>query len=541
MTRYLTAVENGERVGLISFTNAAVDEARRRAGRHRVALHPPHFVGTIDTFLHQFFVTPEIVRKRGRRPTYLPSWDDLPDSHPRRTMRLRNVPGVGVRLSCFRPADGKTTLIDARLDRNERFYVAEVDEQASRAELVALAHESITKNLRGALLDSELARAVAYALVRPPESRLIERICTRFTLLLVDEAQDCDAAEFAVLRRVAERIPVVFVADPDQAIFEFRGGTPSLFSDIRDEQPAAARMAMSTNYRSTPAICAVTTGLRCVGDAEIIAADATDQRPVLVIEGTPAQQGRRFLEALAGRGLEPDDAIVLAHGWALATSVAGRSRPPKGTACGDRLAYLCGVLDATPSSPEDRIDALRECERILLHLVDWKKPERRRVNRTDQLLLLDRSDAWLRSSAGLLMAQLRAAPDRDTFGRVARDTIATILSDLPRPHVKLASNVKRPTAAMWTKRAKPMTDTLRFSTIHSAKGREFPAVLLAISSGGDGDPLADWAADHNTEPRRVLYVGASRAQQLLAFGCKPQDGPRLLRLLETHNVAALQL
>jgi superfamily I DNA/RNA helicase len=51
---------------------------------------------------------------------------------------------------------------------------------------------------------------------------------------------------------------------------------------------------------------------------------------------------------------------------------------------------------------------------------------------------------------------------------------------------------------------------------------EFDAVLLALPAGlrktNGLDVLDEWEQGLNREARRVLYVGASRARRVLAFG-----------------------
>lgn len=71
-----TAEEPRRGIALISFTNAAVDEVRRRCGTQEEALRAPHFVGTFDTFIHRFIVTPLYV-KAYRKPNYVQSWTDV--------------------------------------------------------------------------------------------------------------------------------------------------------------------------------------------------------------------------------------------------------------------------------------------------------------------------------------------------------------------------------------------------------------------------------------------------------------------------------
>ncbi|HKW58573.1 MAG TPA: ATP-dependent DNA helicase [Candidatus Dormibacteraeota bacterium] len=63
---------------------------------------------------------------------------------------------------------------------------------------------------------------------------LRERLSEKFKLVLVDEFQDVDPAQFELLRLVAppERRPrLVVVGDPDQSIYGFRGTVPRLLSN----------------------------------------------------------------------------------------------------------------------------------------------------------------------------------------------------------------------------------------------------------------------------------------------------------------------
>jgi len=63
--------------------------------------------------------------------------------------------------------------------------------------------------------------------------RLLERMRSKFRLILVDEFQDVDPAQFALLRLLAPpelRPRLVVVGDPDQSIYGFRGTVPRLLS-----------------------------------------------------------------------------------------------------------------------------------------------------------------------------------------------------------------------------------------------------------------------------------------------------------------------
>ncbi|MEU9111301.1 AAA family ATPase [Streptomyces sp. NPDC048483] len=74
-----TAEENRRGVALISFTNAAVEEARRHFGYQTDTLRAPHFVGAFDTIIHRFLVTPLYVKAFNQKPNYEPDGRAHPD------------------------------------------------------------------------------------------------------------------------------------------------------------------------------------------------------------------------------------------------------------------------------------------------------------------------------------------------------------------------------------------------------------------------------------------------------------------------------
>lgn len=74
---------------------------------------------------------------------------------------------------------------------------------------------------------------------------------------LLDEAQDTDASQIAVLRLVAGAGGVTAVGDCDQALYAFRGaGGGQVASQFAAAFPLTRRLELSANYRSSPAIVA---------------------------------------------------------------------------------------------------------------------------------------------------------------------------------------------------------------------------------------------------------------------------------------------
>ena len=522
-----SASETDRGVALLSFTNAAVDEVRERCGGNAHMLQAPHFLGTIDRFLHRFVVSPAVSAELRRMPEYWASWDDLPGETKR--VRVGSVPGVGVRLSQFRMRmDGTIELQEQGLSWEERAYLSKVSEADKVDEVVHRASGWIGSYLRGGVYDANAARVKAYESLQGEDGpAILQRLARRFSEVLVDEAQDCDEPEIEILKQLAsEGVTTLVVADPDQAIFEFRGSDPQLFLDYRDSHDEDAIEDLSTNWRSTQSICEAVTSLRCAGNAAITPSNVDACCPVYVLAGDVEDQRTKFLALLNEHDIALADAIVLGHRRNDAQAVSGRPSLASGSrALGNQLAEACSRLQRPSADVKDRREAIKSVERIVMELVAWP------VNLADagidtQLAALDRSRGWLRQTAAALVAGLSTIDQQDSFGPKARSLTAARLEGIPFGSKTLGHVLRRPDDAVWAAARQAVggghEQALDFDTIHGAKGMEFPAVLVALPTQlrkvDERTVLEDWAGGVNSEPRRVLYVGASRAESLLAYG-----------------------
>jgi exodeoxyribonuclease V beta subunit len=123
-----------------------------------------------------------------------------------------------------------------------------------RAEFAARVRPTLERELRrrGLLTYDTMLSRLAERIQAPgegPDGPLAAAIRGRFRAALVDEFQDTDAAQWAVLKAVfahPERRLFV-VGDPKQAIYAFRGADVHVYLDAARD---AARWTMTTNWRS---------------------------------------------------------------------------------------------------------------------------------------------------------------------------------------------------------------------------------------------------------------------------------------------------
>lgn len=75
----------------------------------------------------------------------------------------------------------------------------------------------------------------------------------RFRWILVDEFQDINPAQYAVLRLLAQQ-NLFTVGDDDQSIYGFRGSDPAVMQRLPEDYPGTKQILLSVNYRCSGAI-----------------------------------------------------------------------------------------------------------------------------------------------------------------------------------------------------------------------------------------------------------------------------------------------
>jgi len=106
----------------------------------------------------------------------------------------------------------------------------------------------------GAMTFDELIERVHDALLRNGDA-LADRLLATWPVALIDEFQDTDAQQYAILDRIyrtAEgnaRGHLIMIGDPKQAIYRFRGGDIDTYLEARET--ATSMLALAVNHRSS--------------------------------------------------------------------------------------------------------------------------------------------------------------------------------------------------------------------------------------------------------------------------------------------------
>jgi hypothetical protein len=401
----------------------------------------------------------------------------------------------------------------------------------------------------GYITGAEL-RAYATIILARMGDKIGPMLAAKYAELVVDEAQDCSTADVHILRTLHRLgLPLILVADPDQAIYGFRGAaTDDLVALATD----LGRHDLVHNWRSTTVICSFAATLRADPTRripDIAVADHHDAgHPVLVYVDTDRDAITTDFVAYAGTlGIDATRCLILSHGQStLPKSYAGAAKPPETTKSAS-LAWATGILTEYPNAP-DRVraragdilrrtvlrwwyadaDDLTTVEILAIHDIDSADFDRYIHRVTHAMPRLDQPmTTWVKAAVETLTAH----PPDDAATRSSAKLICTASQKL-----RSARNVAGlpPGAAGG---ALP-----RLSTVHQAKGDEADAVLVIMPGGTDTDAtISSWLSGTAVDPDvaealRVIYVATTRVRRLLGIAIPATDQDRVLAHLHLHDV-----
>jgi DNA helicase-2/ATP-dependent DNA helicase PcrA len=216
------------------------------------------------------------------------------------------------------------------------------------------------------------------------------------------------------------------------------------------------------------------------------------------------------------------------------------------------LAPLADLLSG--GDAKGRLAATKRIEKFVLSQFEWSSaesaiPDREEpASREEQLERLGATSDQLRMVVSTLSTSAMTWTDGSLCSAGVRSTIEAFAAPFKLglvPSLRARLRIPPKVWAFWTSRTKSLLvnaadEAIRWGHIHGVKGDEFDAVILVLPSAtrpGARHVLDDWQSDDNTEQRRVLYVGVSRAKRVLVLVVPKSRRTQLETLLARAGVA----
>ncbi len=392
--------------------------------------------------------------------------------------------------------------------------------------------------------------------------------------VLVDEYQDTNPAQYRLMRAlVGERTPFTAVGDDDQAIYGWRGATLDNLAQLPRDYPELKVVKLEQNYRSTVRILRSANAVignnpklfdkrlwsdLGHGDAIRVTPCADDETEAEVvtsrIEGMKFErrgnladfailyrgnhQAQVFETALRAKGINYEISggqsiferteikDIVAYLRLIANDdddpaflrAVGVPKRGVGQTTLSRLADIAArrheSLFAAAFSPEIEAAVPARQREGLMEFCKLVNDLRYRAEREpagrllDDLLSRSGYETWLVDTLDKRDAQAKTKSVRDFTGWLSRKGEAD-----GRNLLELTQMVALIT--MLENREGDRADAVRLSTIHAAKGLEFPHVFIVGLEEGILPHRESVEKDDVEEERRLMYVALTRAQQSL--------------------------
>lgn len=238
----------------LTFTNKAAREMKERIAS---VIGPSEAKNLWMGTFHSVFA--RILRSESDRLGY-PSNFSIYDTDDAKSLIRTIINEMGLDDKMYKPntvydriSNAKNALITAHAYRQSTEFISD-DEQASRPRLFEIYQTYTERCFKAGAMDFDDLLLKTYELfARFPE--VLYKYQNRFQFILVDEFQDTNFAQYAIIRQLAALYQnICVVGDDAQSIYAFRGANIQNILDFEKDYPELQTFKLEQNYRSTQTI-----------------------------------------------------------------------------------------------------------------------------------------------------------------------------------------------------------------------------------------------------------------------------------------------
>ncbi len=547
----------------VTFTNKAAEEMRERARRLLGG-------GAVLSFIGTFHAWSLRLLRRYAAAAQVPPRFAIADAADQLALVKEAMAELQISDQVLPPGAVRARISQAKnaLVTAKKFEETQTDFAGERIARVYLLYEKKLATSGALDFDDLIARSVRLLRERPDILAAERR---RIRHLLIDEYQDTNAAQDALVKLLGEGADsLCAVGDEDQAIYRWRGAEVEHILRFDEDFPGARTVALETNYRSTDGIlraaAAVVSNNRRRREKTLRADRGKGALVRLAHFEEDRQETEAVARSIAEGGRRPGDVAILYR-------TNAQSRPFEEELVRRRIPYIVvgGMKFYERAEVKDAIAYLRlsvrpEDDLAFRRVVNvpargigaatldriaaaaretgqswWDVSadppaglsDRARVALSRFRTLVEdlREKAGTYSPSALIehlfeatgyAALYESSEDKEDEGR--RENLQELLSSAREFERR---NAEGATVAEYLDTVSLATDAdvvatsggaVTLSTLHAAKGLEFPAVFIVGLEEGylpHGESRED--AEELEEERRLLYVGMTRAKDELTL------------------------
>ena len=218
-------------IAVLSFTNIAADEIKENLEEkdRNLKISYPHFIGTLDSFFNTYIFLPygHLVMNCEKKPIL-----------------------VGKPISHWSSGD----YIENYFDKVEFSINGEVKCKYEKLDYNKVKQMKYRLTREGFATQNDANYHAMNVLEQYPH--IAKALSIRFPHMIIDEAQDTSDIQMKIIDLLVENglNNLILVGDPEQSIYEWKGGKPELFNE-KYEKWKDNSIIFDYNFRSSQKIC----------------------------------------------------------------------------------------------------------------------------------------------------------------------------------------------------------------------------------------------------------------------------------------------
>ncbi|MEM1179741.1 MAG: UvrD-helicase domain-containing protein [Acidobacteriota bacterium] len=284
-------------IAAVTFTNKAAAEMKGRV-EELLGLYPLRaFIGTF----HRFSL--RLLRMYGQR-VQLPKDFSILDTSDQMTLVKRAMKSAGVPDDSFRPRAVLSAISSAKNQlMGPARYEREADDFFTRKVAAVYQHyQALLREAGGVDFDDMIRLSVQLMRTQPT---IAQRVRGRLQYLMVDEFQDTNTAQMALIEElIGTRGHLTAVGDEDQGIYRWRGAELANILEFEESFSGAEVRKLEQNYRSTQKILDASGALVAHNEkrrGKVLWTEAGDGEQILVFRARDEKDEARWIvNALEG-------------------------------------------------------------------------------------------------------------------------------------------------------------------------------------------------------------------------------------------------
>jgi superfamily I DNA/RNA helicase len=348
------------------------------------------------------------------------------------------------------------------------------------------------------------------------------KVQSRWRFILVDEFQDTNELQYALLKLLASHDNFFVIGDPLQSIYGFRGATGDIFKRFAADFPNAQQITLTRNYRSTPEIVAASNEL--FKDAPKLIAESQIPGVVELVEvlneyreaawivqtieadlgGTDFQRSHQVSGNERSRKFSDYAVLYRTHHMARALKKTFEQSGIPFQSIGDDSPYANKTLRIT-------VAALR---RTTLGVEALTPAEHRLLAKLPQKILSELRMQTTPTKSLELAAEKFALIKDDNAAREFQQALGVLIRfDQLNAEEFLQKFAELAEAEFFDAKA----DAVTLMTVHASKGLEFAHVFVVAVEDGVLPHVPKNGTPNLSEEKRLLYVAMTRAREQLTI------------------------